>query len=154
MEAIVSSQAVWIADLEAEFAAGRLVQYEGTDPAVGGHTWVCDGNDASDNMHMNWGWGGTDDGYYAVTNLVPPGQGINFTTQLGGLFHIKPLTPTTALDAGTFSIASPTGSTCNPVFAPIVTIKNFGSSTLTTCQIKYHMDSNPDTIYNWTGSLT
>lgn len=59
----------WTTLLETELLAGRPIQYEGVDPSAGGHTWVCDGFDANNLFHMNWGWGGYDNGYFAITNL-------------------------------------------------------------------------------------
>jgi hypothetical protein len=144
------STATWCAMLVAEFAAGRPVQYQGTSTS-GGHTWVCDGNDASDNMHMNWGWAGSSNGYFAVTNLNPAGD--VFNTQLAGLFYIKPQIATGPLDAGTTAISTPNGTTCSTSITPIVTIKNFGSSTLTSCTVNYKIDAGTVQTFNWTGSV-
>ncbi|OYT17846.1 MAG: hypothetical protein B7C24_00250 [Bacteroidetes bacterium 4572_77] len=35
----------------------------------GGHFWVCDGYDSEDFFHMNWGWGGSSDGYFHINNM-------------------------------------------------------------------------------------
>ena len=37
----------WIALLEGELNNRRPMQFEGTDPNEGGHSWVCDGYEAS-----------------------------------------------------------------------------------------------------------
>lgn len=51
-----------------ELSKGRPVLYYGVDFWVGGHAFVCDGYQAETNMfHMNWGWNGSSDGYYALT---------------------------------------------------------------------------------------
>ncbi len=57
--------------LKNEMNSGRPVEYAGWDSSAGGHTWVCDGYDATDNFHMNWGWGGQDNGWFVLTNLNP-----------------------------------------------------------------------------------
>ena len=88
------SSALFIDSIEAELNASRLVQMEGSDVSQGGHTWVCDGYNTSNQIHMNWGWSGSANGYYTVTNLSPTGQNINFTTDIGVLIHILP--PNTA----------------------------------------------------------
>ncbi|MBI3502794.1 MAG: T9SS type A sorting domain-containing protein [Bacteroidetes bacterium] len=62
--------------------------------------------------------------------------------------------PPVALDAGISSIVSPNGTICNTSFTPVVTVKNFGTTTLTSCTINYHVDANPSAMFNWTGSLT
>jgi photosystem II stability/assembly factor-like uncharacterized protein len=58
-----------------------------------------------------------------------------------------------ALDAGVASILSPTGSSCDSIVNPIVRIRNFGVDTLISVDIHYYLDSQPETIYNWVGSL-
>ena len=90
----------WLQDLKTEFDNGRPVQYFGYNPGyTSGHSWVGDGYDASDNIHMNWGWGGFDNGYFAVNNLAPPGTGYDFSTGDGALFGIEPAVPNTQLIA-------------------------------------------------------
>jgi Secretion system C-terminal sorting domain/SprB repeat len=56
-------------------------------------------------------------------------------------------------DAGIFSISNPNGSICGSSIVPIVNLKNFGSSVLTTCIINYYIDNPPVLTYNWNGSL-
>jgi len=52
-----------------EIAAGRPVILRGTAP-VGGHAFVCDGySSATGKFHINWGWGGSYDGYYRMSAL-------------------------------------------------------------------------------------
>lgn len=58
-----------------------------------------------------------------------------------------------ALDAGILSIVSPTGTLCSTTFSPQVTLKNYGTTTLTSATITYQVDANPAASYNWTGSL-
>src|ERR1035438_6771388 len=60
-----SSDAVWMSALKNELDNKRPVNYMGQGGS-GGHSWVCDGYDAVENFHMNWGWGGYMDAYYAV----------------------------------------------------------------------------------------
>ena len=58
-------------------------------------------------------------------------------------------------DAGISVISAPNGVYCNTTsIDPIVRLYNYGSDTLTTCDIIYDINgSNPQT-YNWTGSLS
>ena len=83
------NSADWLNLMESELSAGRPVQYVGTDPNEGSHTWVCDGYDANDLLHMNWGWGGFDNGYYSVSSLT--GDGYNFSTREEALIGIEPM---------------------------------------------------------------
>jgi hypothetical protein len=66
------SSARWSSMLEDELNAGRPIEYVGWG-SQGGHTWVCDGYNTDGLFHMNWGWGGEDNGYYKTTNLNPGG---------------------------------------------------------------------------------
>ncbi len=50
--------------------------------ANGGHTWVCDGYDMDDYFHMNFGWGGSFDGYYYLDNISPGGYTFNTQHQM------------------------------------------------------------------------
>ncbi len=69
-----STDAAWKAVLDAQLEAGQPMQHRGTDTnGAGGHSWVCDGRDASGNYNMNWGWSGSNNGYYAVSALNPGG---------------------------------------------------------------------------------
>ena len=53
-----------------ELAAGRPVQYGGSTDN-GGHSFVCDGYDGNGLFHINWGWGGESDGFFALAVLNP-----------------------------------------------------------------------------------
>ncbi len=143
------TDAQWIALLENDLNIGRPIQYVGNDPNSGGHTWVCDGYDATDNFHMNWGWGGFDDGYFAINTLNPSSE--NFSDGHEALIGIQPLA--SSLDAGVAAVNSPSGSSCNSIINPIVKIKNFGLTLLTTCTVNYQIDNGPVQTLSWTGSL-
>ncbi|MDR3133425.1 MAG: C10 family peptidase [Prevotellaceae bacterium] len=67
--------AAWIALLKTEIRAGRPVYYSGSGDG-GGHAFVCDGYDADDLFHFNWGWGGSSDGYFEISALNPGTLGI------------------------------------------------------------------------------
>ena len=54
----------------AELSEGRAVVYSGTDTkGQYGHCFNVDGCDGRDMYHVNWGWGGTGDGYYRIDDL-------------------------------------------------------------------------------------
>jgi len=63
-------------------------------------------------------------------------------------------TPPVADDAGISAVSNPNGDYCNVTsFDPVVTLQNFGSSTLTSVTISYYIDANTPSTYSWTGSL-
>jgi hypothetical protein len=71
----VTSNEQWDEIVYNEMAAGRPVYVSGSNETVG-HAFVADGYDGT-RYHINWGWGGTSDSYYYLTNLTPgDGQGI------------------------------------------------------------------------------
>jgi len=97
-EASVNVTSAQFADsIIAELNASRLVQMEGDDATQGGHTWVLDGYETNPTMfHMNWGWSGYSDGYFAVTNMDPSDGGqtnLDFTGDIAVLTHILPPAP-------------------------------------------------------------
>lgn len=60
----------WEDIIYGELAAGRPMEYSGqTDQ--GGHAFVCDGYDGYGLFHINWGWSGSNDGYFALSVLNP-----------------------------------------------------------------------------------
>ncbi len=77
-----ATDAQWKAWLKEEFDAtpGRPVYYAGSDPEAGGHAYICDGYDDSDNFHFNFGWGGFDNGYYTLDVTGQFTQGFRMIT--------------------------------------------------------------------------
>ena len=69
--------------------------------------------------------------------------------QQAGQDTIQPLTS----DIGVTLITGIPAYQCSTNFTPSVTIKNFGSTTLTGCTINYTVDSGTIMTYPWTGSL-
>ncbi len=58
-----------------ELASGRPVYYSGASEN-GGHAFVCDGYQGNGFFHFNWGWGGSQDGYFRLYCLDPAAGGI------------------------------------------------------------------------------
>jgi hypothetical protein len=58
--------------LDEELNSLRPIAYTGYNTlGPGGHAFVCDGYDNWGLYHFNWGWGGSQDGYFAITDLTP-----------------------------------------------------------------------------------
>ena len=49
-----------------------------------GHAFVVDGYDSDGLYHVNWGWGGTSNGYFLLSVLSPTNQGIGGASGAGG----------------------------------------------------------------------
>lgn len=89
------SNANWVALMKDEMDAGRPVIYAGYDNSAG-HAFVFDGYNSMDMFHVNWGWGGSYDGYYSIGVLNPSGGGIgsnssnSFNTDNSAIIGIEP----------------------------------------------------------------
>ena len=140
----------WLDTIKHDLNIGRVVQYVGSNPTQGGHTWVCDGYDQNDYLHMNWGWGGASDAFYQLNNFATPGYNPNSGHQV--LVGIVPKAATT-IDASVFAVTSPTGIHCSNALSPSIVLRNYGSSTLTSCVINYQIDNGPVQTQNWNGTL-
>ena len=84
----------WTDLLKTELNAGRPIEYNGSGSG-GGHAFVCDGYDSSNYFHFNWGWSGSNDGFYSLSNLVPGSGGsgggsYNFTQSQSAVIGIEP----------------------------------------------------------------
>lgn len=66
----VFTLAEWSQIMDKELTAKRPILYSGRS-SDGGHEFVCDGSDGNGLYHINWGWGGYQDGYFDVTILNP-----------------------------------------------------------------------------------
>jgi len=98
----------WITTIENELNASRVIQYVGNDSVNNaGHTWVCDGYDASNNFHMNWGWGGGSNGYFAPNAINVAGYAFNWWDE--AVIGIEPL-KVSAYFSGSSTFISPTHS--------------------------------------------
>lgn len=81
----------WKDFLKSELDANRPLYYSGSGTA-GGHAWVCDGYRSSDSkFHMNWGWSGNSNGYYAMGALNTGNGSYNSTNAV--VHHIIPGNP-------------------------------------------------------------
>lgn len=93
------SDSEWKAILVNELANGRPILYAGFD-ATSGHAFVFDGYDGQGMFHVNWGWGGYQDGYYTVDSLSPGVGGIGgnatytFNVNNQAVIGVEPVTTT------------------------------------------------------------
>ena len=76
------SLSVWLNYLKGELDAGAPFMYGGSGN-YGGHVWTCDGYQDDNYFHFNWGWGGQQNGYYALTNCSSYGFNSNHAIIIG-----------------------------------------------------------------------
>ena len=85
----------WLDAIYAELATNGPVLVGGQS-LTGGHAFVIDGFSTDDFFHVNWGWGGTSDGFYRLQALTPESQGTGgsdsgYTMDLNAIVNVKPV---------------------------------------------------------------
>lgn len=92
----------WDSIIVNEIANGRPVIYSGQDVASG-HAFICDGYQMAlgrSYFHINWGWGGTADGFFLSDALTPQGsKPHNYGDQQTIIYNIKPASNQTVWSA-------------------------------------------------------
>jgi len=79
----------WITMLIEELDAFRPLHYSGRDSnGSNGHAFICDGYQGTDYFHFNWGWSGSNDGYYRLSLLDP--SSYDFSYSQGAVFGVQP----------------------------------------------------------------
>lgn len=81
------TDAEWISLLKEDIDRGCPIYYSGSGSA-GGHAFVCDGYDNADFFHFNWGWSGSNNGYFAIGSLAPGNY--NFSSSNAAIIHLMP----------------------------------------------------------------
>ncbi len=88
-----TDRATWDAIIVNEIDEGRPVIYSGQDVSVG-HAFVCDGYEMRGSVpyfHINWGWGGSANGYFSSDALNPTvSTSHSFNDQTTIIYNIKP----------------------------------------------------------------
>lgn len=81
----------------AELQAERPVLMSGSTTQNEGHAFVCDGYDGEGLFHINWGWGGFQNSFFALSALDPAEQGMGgaasgegFSVNVLGVMGIEP----------------------------------------------------------------
>ena len=84
--------------IASDLQAGRPVYISGSTVNQEGHAFVCDGMQSDGYLHINWGWYGLANGYFALSALAPEVQGtggsasnLAFTEGVCIYSNIKPI---------------------------------------------------------------
>ena len=104
----------WDDIISEELNAGRPLIYTGSS-STGGHAFVLDGYNEEGLYHVNWGWGGTYNGYYTLSNLTmgqAGQQGYHAYNEMNeALVHMYPITPNESTSTVTLVSADPSRGT-------------------------------------------
>ncbi len=82
------------------------VLYDGRTYSNEGHAYVCDGYDKEGYFHINWGWGGTSDGYFLLDALDPDTQGAGGAASGAGFNYGQDITINFKPEAGGVGVPS------------------------------------------------
>lgn len=133
------SESNWISLLKSQLDASQPMVYCGSGSG-GGHAFVCDGYRSDNYFHFNWGWGGTADGWYPVSDLAPGPNGYgsgtsgNYTTYQWAVIDMVPQTGSTSavnLQLSSKWVLSSDSIPYGGALAGSVSIKNIGTSSFT-----------------------
>ena len=77
----------WKSMIRQELDAKYPLIYNG-DNKTGGHAFICDGYE-DDFFHINWGWGGYQNGYFILSALDVEGNGNGFSQDQSMILNIR-----------------------------------------------------------------
>lgn len=84
------SESEWIELMIQELEDGRPIYYSGNpNNGEAGHAWNLDGSDGSAMFHMNWGWGGSFNGYFYLNALTPGSS--NYSHNQQAVINFRPV---------------------------------------------------------------
>ncbi len=81
----------WHIKIRANIISGKPVMYRGTG-SYGGHSFIIDGFQYPEFYHVNFGWGGSGDGYYYLNAINSTNNNGDFNNGQGALINIYPST--------------------------------------------------------------
>lgn len=124
----------------------------------GGHAFVIDGYDENMLFHVNWGWGGSANGYFQITNLDPYGSGMSYNSGENTLFNLYPNTNFPAQCSGhqtlTASFGNITNKSANQLYAAnsdcswMIAVKDATDYVFEFSRLNTEKDQDLITIYN------
>ena len=91
------SIAIWKVKLRSCLNHGYPMYYSGIDHGTLGHAFACDGYDDNDRFHINWGYDGNRNGYFAIGALNYGGNA-NYNACNDAIFNIHPAGYSTYFD--------------------------------------------------------
>lgn len=126
----------WMQIIDTELAAGRPVLYSG-QASDGGHQFICDGKDGEGLYHINWGWSGSQNGYFDLSLLNPEKGGTGSGNSTEGYNRLCSMTIGIAPDNGVVDAPLAT--------VPDIKAMNYGFLETTTKDTR----ENPDEAFDF-----
>ncbi len=94
------TDAQWSRLVVDEIDANRPIIYSGVDSDNGGHQFVCDGYNTNGYIHINWGWSGDSNGYYALNLHISGSGGMTFSDDQSMIVGLEPDKTSSSTQAG------------------------------------------------------
>lgn len=128
----------WRSKVIAELEQERPVFYYAASSSGSAHAFIVDGFDGGDLFHINWGWGGKNNGYFSLSILDPMGEegedAILHTTAYSynnsAFFNLQPLNGYSQVDKYT-NLTSVINSVSGTVVKVTYTNNNASKNTYT-----------------------
>lgn len=93
----------WKELITLELIEGRPIIYKGdANDDEAGHSFNIDGVINSDYFHINWGWSGSNNGYFLLDDLTPGTN--NFTQNHAAIFGIQPYYYPTGVELSSYFV--------------------------------------------------
>ena len=110
------SNTQWASKIQSELSAGRPIVYAGFNSSnTVGHSFNIDGYRASDKKyHMNWGFRGNANGYYALNAFNPLNNNFNYRQQM--IVGLVPQAPEIVVNPASLSFTALSGETKTATF--------------------------------------
>ena len=147
--------------IASDLQAGRPVYISGSTVNQEGHAFVCDGMQSDGYLHINWGWNGMADGYFAISALAPEVQGtggsasnLAFTERVDVYTNIKPNEGGEAMPLVTVDKLTRTSSDAiSKTTAVGFSLENFTSTGIATAAgtVTYFIYNNADEVVSTVG---
>jgi hypothetical protein len=85
------SDSVWLQMLIADLEDSHPLYYAGKSEE-GGHAFICDGYNSDEYFHFNFGWNGSGNAYYSITNNDSVQNAVGgFNSDQAAIFNLYPL---------------------------------------------------------------
>ena len=147
----LNNDSLWIAMIHEEIDNRRPIEYSGYGDE-GGHAFVLDGYNNSNQFHFNWGWGGYADGFYSLNTMA------GFTSNHGMVINIYP----SGWDGHlTHFLVSPDGdgtgiswTSTNKNIDAAVKLNKLVNREIWLKEGTYYGDTNSEYAYNFTSPAT
>ena len=143
-------------EVASDLQLGRPVYVSGSTVNQEGHAFVCDGMQSDGYLHINWGWNGSGNGYFALSALDPENQGtggsasnLAFTERVCIYSNIKPIAGGEAMPLVTIDKLTRTSSDA----ISKTTAVGFSLETFTSTGIATAAGTVTYFIYNSTGEI-